>query len=549
MKMAKFFKLLFFLFLFALFFSPTALASTVEKDLAECEQLFAKGQESRAAQNYIQALEFYTKAEVLAERLKLKDKLYDIKTSIGIVYHMLSNYGEALGAYQEALDLAEKSGSEEKIVKILNNIGLLYHYEKDYKNAIVYYNKAYKYEGYTKYCIAVNMADAYNNLGDYAKGRKYLLEVEKMPAELYLVQMWKINYAEGLFLEGNIDKARLIVEKQLTDIKLNCYYCAVELLVRIYAAQGNVDKAIYFAKKGLQNEEVLLERSKLYNHLFKLYLKKKDYETSILYKDSIMQAKDSITSKINRGLYESNKVKMKVQEYQNEITSTNEKRGIERNFFIAIFICGVVIFFSIYRGLKNKIIYQKQQKTIADGNEKILNLELQKKKKENLLIEKQLESVKNRALLKQERLKNEISEKNRKLSAKALFLSGRNELIEEVINSLSQIPDINKNEQASNYLKTLKNYLRTNEEWEEFAEHFEKVNPGLLKTLKKKHPELTVKDIRFLCYVYMNLDTKELATVFNITPDACRRRERRLLEKMNLSKDSSLFEYLLTVSN
>lgn len=547
MKNVKFLKLLFLSILFGLNFSFAAFATTIEQDFAECERLFTKGQESRAAQNYIEALEFYTKAEVLAEKIKRKDRLYEIKNGIGLVYCMLSNYGEALGYYRQALNLAEEFGSEEKIVKILNNIGLLYHYERDFKNAIIYYNKAYKFNGYTKYCIAVNIADAYNNLGDYAKGRKYLFEVEKMPAELYLVQMWKINYAEGLFLEGNIDRALSIVEKQLTDVEINCYYCAVELLVRIYTAQGKVDKAIYFAKKGLQNEEVLLERSKLYNHLFKLYLKRKEYETSIQYKDSIMQTKDSITSRINRGLYESNKVKMKVQEYQNEITSTNEKRGIERNFFIAIFICGVVLFFSIYRGLRNKIIYQKQQKTIADGNEKILSLELQKKKKEHLLIEKQLESVKNRALLKQERLKNEISEKNRKLSAKALFLSGRNELIEEVINSLSQIPDINKNVQASNYLKTLKNYLRTNEEWEEFAGHFEKVNPGLLKTLKKKHPGLTVKDIRFLCYVYMNLDAKELATVFNITPDACRRRERRLLEKMDLSKDDSLFEYLLTI--
>jgi predicted nuclease with TOPRIM domain len=129
-----------------------------------------------------------------------------------------------------------------------------------------------------------------------------------------------------------------------------------------------------------------------------------------------------------------------------------------------------------------------------------------------------------------------------------LYLSGRNELIEEIINELSQIAVVNQNKDVSKYIKSLKEYIKTDSEWEEFVAHFEKVNPGLLKTLKEKHPELTAKDIRFLCYVYMNLDAKELSIVFNITPDACRRRERRLLQKMNLTTDASLFEYLLEVA-
>lgn len=58
------------------------------------------------------------------------------------------------------------------------------------------------------------------------------------------------------------------------------------------------------------------------------------------------------------------------------------------------------------------------------------------------------------ALLEQEKLKNEIELKNRKLSAKALYLSGRNELIEETLQSLSKLPEISKDPALVNHIQT-----------------------------------------------------------------------------------------------
>src|SRR5699024_3543963 len=148
----------------------------------------------------------------------------------------------------------------------------------------------------------------------------------------------------------------------------------------------------------------------------------------------------------------------------------------------------------------------------------------------------------------QERLKNKIGEKNRQLSAKALYLSNRNEIISEIINSLTEISIVAKNQPVSNYIRTLKNYLRTDTEWDDFIKHFEKVNPEFLKALKHRHPKLSKKDIRFLCYVYMNLDTKEICAVFNITPNACRKRKRRLIEKLGLEEKENLYDYLLKIN-
>jgi hypothetical protein len=171
-------------------------------------------------------------------------------------------------------------------------------------------------------------------------------------------------------------------------------------------------------------------------------------------------------------------------------------------------------------------------------------LQLEKEKNENLLLEQQIKEKESTALLEQERLKNEIEARNRKLSAKALYLSGRNELIEDILSSVSGTTELTKNPELAGHIKTLKTHLKTNDEWDSFLTHFEEVNHGFLSRLKAAQPALTANDVRFITYIYMNLSTKEIASMLNITPEACRKRKERLATKMELPEDVSLYDYL-----
>jgi hypothetical protein len=341
-------------------------------------------------------------------------------------------------------------------------------------------------------------------------------------------RFWMLNYAETFLLEDKIDEADKLLKGLLADIGAekdnDVYPYAVQLLARIYVKRNEIDRAISFAKEGVQYTPKLQGRMDIYNQLSELYLKKKDFMSAFRYKDSVIATKDSAAGLKDKGFFEINKIRTKVQQYQEELKTNKEKQTAERNIFIVIIAFSLVLFFFIYRAQKNRIIKQKQEKIIAENQQKIYSLEL-------------------------ENLNNSIAEKNRKLSAKALYLSGRNELIQEVINSLSEIPEITKNKDVSKGMSSLKNYIKTDNEWDDFIAYFEMVNPAFLSTLKEMHPNLTAKDIRFICYVYMNLDAKELSVIFNITPDACRRREKRLLQKMNLNTDESLFDYLLSIHN
>jgi hypothetical protein len=502
-----------------------AQAEPVSEPEEQCYKLIIDGQTAYDKGDYVTALGYFTKAESIAKRYQLKSKLCNAKNNIGNIYGVYSNYGEALGYYKEALAIAQNDKElKRKVPKILNNIGFVYHTELDYKTALYYYEQAYslaKEEG--KIALALNIADVYNKTGDYAHAQHYLKEIEKVQKSEVYSKGWKIIYAESLYLEGRIKEARAIAEgtfKSIDSSYIDNYVKATELLSQIYKKQNNTASAISYAKEGLNHSYELRDRIRLYEQLTDLYTDKKEYATALKYKDSILISRDSLSQSINRGLFETNKVKLKIQEYQNEVNINKQKFTAQRNILILCICFSVVLFYFIYRNLKNRIAKQKQEKINADNEKKIYELEL-------------------------DNLKNNIAEKNRKLSAKALYLSGRNELIDDVITSLSAIPEVSNKKEVADYIKSLRAYIKSDAEWDDFITYFEQVNPVFIQTLNDKYPELNSSDIRFICYIYMNLDLREIANIFNITYNAAVKRHRRIKEKLAIETELPISDFLI----
>src|SRR5690606_5384899 len=309
----------------------------------------------------------------------------------------------------------------------------------------------------------------------------------------------------------------------------HCFVCIAGLLSEIYEKLNKIDQAIDPAQEALLRTEKLSDHVDLYEMISRLYLQKGEYKTALLYKDSAFITKDSLTGSINRSQYELSKVKLNVSEYQSEINKKKEQQKQQQLFIMIIFVFILEIAFSIYRSLKSNITKQKQKTIIA-------NLAFEKEKKERLLAEQQLEIK-----------KHETTKRNRELSAKALYISNRNELIQDIISKLENNKKTRQNEEVVQLIKTIKSFLKTDNHLEDFIKHFEGVNPVFLKKLKEKHPELTANDTRFLCYVYMNLSMKEVSIIFSITYDACRKRIKRIENRMNLDEETSLYDYLISI--
>ncbi|MNK36157.1 Tetratricopeptide repeat protein [compost metagenome] len=494
-------------------------------------RLNSLGEKAFKARDYSEAMKNFTKAEFIAEKNNMQEHNLVAKFNIAKIYGSLSNFGESLKYYLKALDIANKDPElREKGLTALFNIGGLYVQEKDYLTALKYYKRIYKEakeikSSYNIFISGLNISSISNEFGAYKQARIYLDEIKDIDASKENKLIWHVNYAETFLIEGRVDKAEKIMEEVFSTLdtkdEKTCYLCVLSLLSKIYEERKQFNKAIYYAKTGLENSHTIADNIDWYDMLSNLYFKNKDYNNAFKYKNLLLTAKDSLSESINISLFEANKVRLKIQDYQAETKHHQEKQKAERNLFIIIIILCLSLFVFIYRGLKNRVIKQRHEKIISENNQRIADLEM-------------------------ETLNNNIAEKNRKLSANALYLSSRNVLIEEIIDSLDKIPAIKLNYNAASHIKNLKEHLRTDDDWDDFITYFEQVNPEFLKALQVKHPQLTADDIHFICYMYMNLDVKEISSIFNITVEASKKRKQRIAKKMNIEIEA-MHDYILKI--
>jgi len=520
------FSFLFFSQIFCLASDTQNAQKSVEREL---KNLIEVGNQAIIAGEYPKALQYLTKAEIIAEGKNLDGYELVIKFTIGRVYSEIYSLGDALKYYNDALSIANTNPKfNENGIAILIDIGVLYFHNKDYSSGLEYYLKSYakaKSVNSIRNIVtsAINISDVYNRLGKYDLSRKYLDEIENFKMDNLSAQTWKINYAESYFKEGRLKDAEAIMQKVWGNVdntnENHCFVCVVKLLSQISNSRGNISEAIAYAKHGLKNARSIQDRAEMYTLLSDTYYNDKQYQNAYIYKDLLLNANDSMSKKAQTSLYAINKIKLKINDYQSEAHYNEEKRVAQRNFFILVIALGLILFYFIYRSLRNNIIRQKQENTIADNKQKIYELELNK-------------------------LTGDIAEKNRKLSAKALYLSGRNALIEEVINSLDQISEIQQTN-VHNHIKDLRGHLRADKDWDDFTSNFEQVNPNFLKLLQSRHPQLNAADVRFICHLYMNLELKEISSILNITIEAARKRKQRIAKKMDLDVED-LNRYIIT---
>jgi DNA-binding CsgD family transcriptional regulator len=84
-------------------------------------------------------------------------------------------------------------------------------------------------------------------------------------------------------------------------------------------------------------------------------------------------------------------------------------------------------------------------------------------------------------------------------------------------------------------------------EWQNFTKHFDKVHGDFISGLKEKHPAITGNELKLCAYLRMNLSTKEIAQLMNISVRGVEISRYRLRKKLMIASDVSLFDYMLSL--
>ena len=88
---------------------------------------------------------------------------------------------------------------------------------------------------------------------------------------------------------------------------------------------------------------------------------------------------------------------------------------------------------------------------------------------------------------------------------------------------------------------------KSKQHWKVFDKSFDEVHEDFLARLKERHPDLTPKDLRLCSYLRMNISTKEIAPLMNISVRGVEISRYRLRKKLDLDQNTNLTEYILSI--
>jgi DNA-binding CsgD family transcriptional regulator len=198
------------------------------------------------------------------------------------------------------------------------------------------------------------------------------------------------------------------------------------------------------------------------------------------------------------------------------------------------FVVFSVILYLYYKW--NKIRYVQKLKLRDEElkhQKEILEIEL---KSENELVTQQYEK---------HILELELQSKSSEVAGKSLSIAKQSEMIESIQGILDSNADLNK--LKSEIKKVIKINAVNKHEWETFETNLNLIHDDFIKSLSKKYPALTAKDIKLCIYLKMNLSSKEIAPMMNISYRGVELHRYRLRKKLGLQQEESLSKFLLSV--
>jgi ligand-binding sensor domain-containing protein len=154
--------------------------------------------------------------------------------------------------------------------------------------------------------------------------------------------------------------------------------------------------------------------------------------------------------------------------------------------------------------------------------------------------------------LKNEKLEADVNYKDKELSTMTMHLVQRNKLlgkIKDVISTVIKSDDVPDGSTSFRHLvRLVRDVERGDHELDQLTMHFNNVNNDFFNKLKDRYPELSPNDLKFCAYLRMNLSSKEMAQLMNVTIKAIEVGRYRLRKKLALQPDVNLYEFLTAIS-
>lgn len=167
--------------------------------------------------------------------------------------------------------------------------------------------------------------------------------------------------------------------------------------------------------------------------------------------------------------------------------------------------------------------------------------------KERQLRQEKLKSERRIIKLENEKLENDVNYKQRELASLALNITSKNEILDQIKTQVKLVSSGMNDEgrvALSQIIKLIDNNIRLDNDWEKFEFYFDQVHSNFLKQLRETYPDLTSSQMKLCAYLKMNLSSKEIAILMNVSVAAVEKSRYRLRKKFNLEHELMLADFI-----
>jgi hypothetical protein len=209
--------------------------------------------------------------------------------------------------------------------------------------------------------------------------------------------------------------------------------------------------------------------------------------------------------------------------------------------YILYSIAVMALLFAGFNLLDRK--YQREQKIMEEKQQH----ELDQKESEIEKISQQSQEEITR--LQNEKLEADLRHMNNELATATMHLLNKNEFITGIKNQLNQIARKNGADDSKKELlqitRDIENNISADSDWEHFQFHFDRVHGDFTTRFKGTFPALSPQEIKLSAYLRMNLSTKEIAQLLNISVRGVEISRYRLRKKLHLDRNQNLQDFIL----
>lgn len=464
---------------------------------------------SYALQNNIpQALRYYNTALTIARSQNHPARIATMAVAIGAIYTQNADWAKAIEHLNIAKEAFEKAGMPYPN-SLCINMGYYYSARKQYTEAIDWYKKAVATEE-KKPAPTPDLAQLYGNIGGDMIKTNQLTE-----ALSYLYKALALNTTMGN------EKSIAYNLSGIGAAYANAYINRSTLPDSMQDGSKLLAKAEHYLLQALQlNNRLGIQDNKvdIYNWLSIVAEKKQDYKHAYEYYVAYERLKDSIAG----------------ADVQKEIARTEAEFRVQKTTDSLQYAT---------RLMDREVSVHKLQRNgaivlvLMAGITGFMFVNRQKLKHRSKLM-----TAENKRALAEEMARKQLEDFTRSMQDK-------NKLIEQFSKEIEKYrPAAQDTSNDTEYLNTLKqSVLLTDAQWSEFQVLFDKVHPGYIARVRERFGDITAAEMRFILLTKLGLNSRDMANMLGVTPDAVRVSKYRLLKKIHLPEGANTEEYFSNI--